>query len=543
MPDKISDLLSLIKLRYCIYLFILAFAVYLRFFANSLQLYLEFDAPGYLLPALDYLSEGTIRSYDARAYPYPMFVLVVLKIFKSLSALTIIQHVIGICGGLFFVFLSEKIFSFFPANTKYVWVLTALNSIVLALMMLNGNIIVFEKTLRPEALLMPFLNLIFLMLFLLLQAKSKKIILATCLWLCFLSMLLFPRFLLSFAAINIIAVIVFFRNCKSKKVHGLIYLTATTIIMLSLVWVPEIMFRKKSDGIYKYFVYQQFFYSNAGAVLMALKNYETPAFEYVDLNNSLKNKLEEALSHENKTSFPVLSYDVDQLQYEVIGPLIENSMLSYMSIPSHIINDSSYILNRNDTILLRNALSDELQIFYKSWTFFLTKNYPWQLFQKTFNQFFYVLSHKQSNPWLFPSEINLSSGFIIKSHHLSSFRYLFSELNYRTNESLNIRFPEILVDIYCPFSYLFRWGTWLSIFVFLYLIIQKKDFLLSLAILIIYISAVLPVGMLHTFEHQRYSQSLLVLGLYVVYGVCVEVLRNGATYRAISETKKNEIKD
>lgn len=61
------------------------------------------DTIGYLGVAFQYLDKGFFGSIAERTYPYPLFLTVIISIFKDASVITVIQHTLGLIAGFLFL--------------------------------------------------------------------------------------------------------------------------------------------------------------------------------------------------------------------------------------------------------------------------------------------------------------------------------------------------------------------------------------------------------------------------------------------------------
>jgi len=511
------------RLKMAILLLVFAYAAYLRFWGNPISIYLDFDAPGYMLPVLDFLNDGTLSSYDGRAYPYPLFLLVVLAVFKNLNAVVVIQHILALGGGLVFVFLANAAGSQFKQHRRISVVFSGISLLVISMVLFNGHLILFEKSLRPEGLLMPYLSGMALSFRLLTHNKAPRFYLLLTMFFSFLGMLLWPRFVLSFIVFSAFSVGVFVKHKQDIKIRPYLLMALALVGVIAVVRLPETLFRQKSDGIYRYFVFQQFFYSNAHAVYKQLDRNNSPLARYAHVDALVKEEIAKTRGSENAVSFPVLGYDVDKLQYETAGPVVLQQMLAMLVVPTHITSNNKHVLTHKDTLVLRNLLSAELHNYFRAWTIHLCKNNAPDLIYKSVRQFVFVSFHKKGNLFGFTPAMFFQSGFIVWPHKETSINQLHG-YGFEQGQSLVLVFPKVFTSFYNILGHFIRFVLLLFFPVFLYLLIRKKTTNYLWLMLLFYLAAIFPVSVAHTFEHVRYSQSLAVPALLLFFALCFKML-------------------
>ena len=113
------------------------------------------DTGGYIGPALCLLKHGSYEpSY--RNFPYAGFVWIILKSTGTFSAITIVQHVLGLTSGLLFWLAWQRLRVFFPPDWQVTAAHSALGLALVSGLVLSVHPMFFERSMRPEAIF-PFL--------------------------------------------------------------------------------------------------------------------------------------------------------------------------------------------------------------------------------------------------------------------------------------------------------------------------------------------------------------------------------------------------
>lgn len=152
------------------WLFIILWAAWERFSLPTAPL-ADKDAWGYLGPALTKLSGGAFAKIEGRGFLYPGFLYLVIGAFRQMSAVTLIQHVLGLVTGLLLlnVWLISRRFLFRPIIPSIVHDFAGLG--LMALYLLSSQSMVEEHFLRAESLLPFFTALCYFLIVRFLLAK------------------------------------------------------------------------------------------------------------------------------------------------------------------------------------------------------------------------------------------------------------------------------------------------------------------------------------------------------------------------------------
>jgi hypothetical protein len=130
---------------------LLAFAAWLRFTLPAVP-FADPDTYGYLNPGLNWLRSGVFQQTHGRSLFYPLFVAVLLKTTGSFSAIPLCQHVLGVSSGLLWWMLWRGGVRWLPPGFCRAWLAPLIGLAGLAVYLFGAELIVFEHSLRPEAI-------------------------------------------------------------------------------------------------------------------------------------------------------------------------------------------------------------------------------------------------------------------------------------------------------------------------------------------------------------------------------------------------------
>jgi hypothetical protein len=129
----------------------LALAAWLRFTLPAVP-FADPDTPGYLNPGLNWLRSGVFQQTHGRPLFYPLFVALLLKATGSFSAIPLCQHVLGLGSGLLWWMLWRGGVRWLPPGFCRAWLAPFIGLAGLAVYLFGAESIVFEHSLRPEAI-------------------------------------------------------------------------------------------------------------------------------------------------------------------------------------------------------------------------------------------------------------------------------------------------------------------------------------------------------------------------------------------------------
>jgi hypothetical protein len=233
-------------------------ALYIRLTIPQTPL-IDPDLGGYLKPALLALTEGKFQHLEGRTFLYPGFIYLVLKTFSDFSAVTILQHLLGVAAGGFLLICWNRAGAL--VRTALISPLTyrALGLGVTSLFLLNTAAINFEHQIRPEAIipffaiLNIFLNVEFIRQRYLLSNRQTAIRYAACNF--FIGFLLYYLkayfWLVTCLSTVPMWIILFDRNLNLRR--KILWLGVTIICVATLLVIPEERFGR-TDPVNQTFV-------------------------------------------------------------------------------------------------------------------------------------------------------------------------------------------------------------------------------------------------------------------------------------------------
>ena len=123
-----------------------------RRFALPLVPILDLDSPNYLWPALLKLNgQGFIHNAGLN-FLYPGLLFLLLRVFSDFGSIVILQHLLGVAGGMFFLLAWNRLGALDGASVLRRPVHAAIGLIGAGIYLLSPIPIMFELSIRPEAL-------------------------------------------------------------------------------------------------------------------------------------------------------------------------------------------------------------------------------------------------------------------------------------------------------------------------------------------------------------------------------------------------------
>lgn len=158
------------NLRFLIFILLLITGTILRF-NNPTDTILAYDYYGHLSPTVKFLNFGRFDHHEF-AYPYPIFIISTLSLFKNINAICFIQHILSLISLTGLIIYLEYYYKHLKTNTSFQIVYTISTAFVFGILFLNGNFIFFEKMLHHESLIIP--SSVFIIILLMFYFNSFK---------------------------------------------------------------------------------------------------------------------------------------------------------------------------------------------------------------------------------------------------------------------------------------------------------------------------------------------------------------------------------
>ena len=302
---------------------ILVWAAFLRFQLPLWPL-ADMDTWGYLNPAVSRLTGGAFQHTGGRNFVYPGFLFLVLKIFGSFGAITIVQHTLGLLTGVLLLGCWHQMGKFLPVGTVGRRAYQIAGVVLLAIYLLSSQPIIAEHELRPEAII-PFCAMSALLLalkfieqrYLREERRRSAWLGAAVIFLSFLLLSLKPSFGLT-ALFTMLPVFVSLFHGKPTRAERLIPVAAAVISVLLLI-LPE-HFLAKSDPFARRFLPEMVFYVHANLIANQMDE-DIARGECGERGCEWLNRLRSELRQEMRRSWNLnqsygsLGFDPDYLMY------------------------------------------------------------------------------------------------------------------------------------------------------------------------------------------------------------------------------------
>ena len=253
---------------------ILLFALLQRMVLNQLP-YLTGDAWGYLGSAILKFDTGNFFHIAGRSFPYPLFILVVLKVFNDFSYICIIQHIIGIISGIILFFIWCEIYRLFSVKKRIFPFYKLVGLLLMGLYLFSESSIVLEHYLLRESIYPFFLLLqvyFFIKFVVYIRDKSKLVYITGILFFInnYFLFIFQPRWGFTLFFNILIYIICFFKIKKLLWKKILLLWIVPILACFILIYVPE-NFIMKNETATKSFLYSQIFFSHAKIIDIELK--------------------------------------------------------------------------------------------------------------------------------------------------------------------------------------------------------------------------------------------------------------------------------
>lgn len=317
---------KIINNYYNVYWFVFAgiifFALIQRMILNSLP-YTGGDGWGYIGPAVTWFDTGKFIHIGGRSFPYPLFLLGILFVFKDFSYISIIQHLIGISTGVILLFIWRDITSKLSIYKEYKVHFDFAGLILMGLYLFSPSPIVLEHHLRPEAIypLFLILQMLFIYKFLInIQNNKTKLI-----WLFGSLFFINNYFLYVFqprwgltAFFNVIIYIVCFFVIKVKFIKKFLFILIIPIVIsFLLIYIPENKLIK-NESTQDTFLYGTLFWAHSKIIDIELeKDIEDPDFNKYnkEMLKKISNYMKIAFS-QPKSKHKYLGFYFNRLFYD-----------------------------------------------------------------------------------------------------------------------------------------------------------------------------------------------------------------------------------
>lgn len=108
------------------------------------------DTGGFLLPALTALSGEGFIHVNLRPFPYPLFIYCILFIFKSFKAIAVVQHILGLIGGMILWKSWQNLKYFIRDSNLLHFIHETMGFLLLFLYLLSPGVMMYEHKIMSE---------------------------------------------------------------------------------------------------------------------------------------------------------------------------------------------------------------------------------------------------------------------------------------------------------------------------------------------------------------------------------------------------------
>lgn len=507
--DKTIHLRMLKATRQIVFLAVISFGIYYRF-SNPLDIILSHDYLGHIRPISKFLESASFDHYEW-AYPYPIFAITIISIFKNINAICPIQHIISVLSMILFFIYLEKHFNKNKDNFTFQVVYTIAVSFVFYLLAFDGNFIFFEKTLHHEALIIPVsLSVAYVILRYLNNKSILNFSLSTIVL--FLSCLLEYRFTVGFISVAFILLILQIKNTKEPKIKKVIINISISLITYLAVFLPEYYLINKYDKLANSFAYTEFVFSNAKAIQKIIEKgkYVDEYFDTTYFAPAIETAIKESKPFYKK----ILGYEFDYLKYSIILPKLRTYIVT--DFKENEYPDSVYHYSRNNPNHI-NYYNN----YFKQWAYLIIKEEPVEVLKKTSKQFMEATIFNNVEYLGYPQEFQITNPIYEKDIQI---KYLSNNYKLKTNKIYNLKLPsQLYLHIV---SIILKILVLLSFIYLLLRIIKRKINYFLFFISLIVICTIIAISILHNFAILRYLQTILPFALVLILFSITEITQN-----------------
>ncbi|HOE03861.1 MAG TPA: hypothetical protein PLZ52_01485 [Bacteroidales bacterium] len=518
-----NSIVNLTSIRYLVYGMIVVSGVVLRF-SNPATTILGYDYSGFLLPVYKHFEFGTFDHYEW-SYLYPWFIISISSIFKNIDCISVVQHLLSAGSVIAFLIFVELHMLKNLTNRFLKLIFTIVLFVFVDVLFTNFELIVFEKHLHHEGLLIPSMLLITGLVFSYFNNLFKRRLLIfsiTVFFLFFVSLLQY-RFTVGLFAVALLMLFIECRFRWKKSGAKMVYPVLIFIVFYCVVYLPEKYLINKYDRVNPAFPYAEFFYSNARAVESAVNKGIVVDKKYD--SHELQNIVADVL-HSGGKKNNLLGYDFDYFKYTRSKP----SLKMYILKSNGLVDDSVkletfgdwakfYFIDFKDpeNKAIRNNYIRFCQIhnqYFKDWAWVLLKNCPKEVAAKTLKQLGFIFSPRAVYAECATDfdAVNPTQQYPFQQKYFN----LLSRLNYKQGRAIHIHFPDsgikykILTNY---FVYFFMMGL---ILYSIYLFFRRRPSLSLFSLVLIFLCTVITVSILQTFDTNRYVITLLPLAITAI---------------------------
>lgn len=481
---------ALYRFRGVLYFAIILIGICLRFFTGT-TLILDPDSKGYFYPVASLFAEFPFELGN-RSYTYALLLTPIILSVKNINAILIFQHLLStITTILICIFLYRNQEKEKHIKVKHIKFL--LGIVFLLITFWNGATILFEKNLRPEGVIYPFLILfLFLCNHILFNIKKKSIPLKVLIGFACLTAfitLMIPRLTIAIYSVFLIINILIFHS-KVFSLQKWIKIVCLYVVVFLIIISPDKLYNHGSNDN-KYFGHKQFYFSSFPEIQQVIDKGDcvNKGFDKVYFPKLYNESIE-------KTSHPeywtLAGYNID--------------------IPQYILFDKEPYKSAKKNC----SINDNL--FFKDWFWKMNLQYPHLVLKKISRQMIYLMFHPKI---LFIYLVNNNTIEQSPDQYYTEYsHYLINKLNF-SSDPVQYPYPEILNKIFILIGIIMK-GLLIVLFPFYTFQLFKKNIdWMSIIIGIILWGTLITTAWLHTLDIDRYIEFMIPITtlffLYLIY--------------------------
>lgn len=521
--------------KYLLLLVVVVLGAYRRF-SLPLTPFGDNDTPGYLAPVLSFFQYGHLSHANARGFLYPLYVLCLVFVGHSFSIVTVAQHIMGLCTGLIiFRILDESNFKGLT-NKLYRWLLLLIQLNITAYFLLAGEVILYEHTLRPEALAMFFMVLLVgVLLKIQLQPKAARLTiwLPLVVFLDLFLFVLFPRWGFALPVVFVVSAFYFVR-LKLSAIKKLVLAAVPVVLFAVVVWLPERYLVNTYDSTADSFLARQFFYVHADMVKTLLKKDIAQCKDGEEDKKKTLMAIDSTLDIASATNdnFQLLGFDPDKLMYgeanNTIEALLRNQQNKVNAAEADEWDFAQFAKQYDVRVIGQepkaygHKVCHQIRMYYAPP--FFSRGWTYLIEQKRFWSGSYADSYNALSP---SGSINdkIYGDYLTQLAQLKDYNWA-SRFRFLNGYYLFLRisfFPTLL---------LFLLATVAKPFLMKRKPLDEQAFLTRVfsfawALVLIHLALVVTVASIHTFDNDRYYKSIFPITLLMQASCMISLLSLG----------------
>ena len=215
--------------------------------------YFHNDSGHYLFSAIDFIKNHKITCYqENRNFVYPLFLAVLLKIKYSLKIIPLVQHILGLAGGLFIILLFEDFYKSLKPGKVTAVILRTGTLLVLVLYLFS-----YSANLQEHYIMVESITGFFMIMTLYLFSKSIKsnnvYFISFSFFILYDVAYLQPRYIISVIIVSAILLFMFFKK-QMPVISKLWIIIISSALIIIFLFLPNKIYKSDIPKSYYSFV-------------------------------------------------------------------------------------------------------------------------------------------------------------------------------------------------------------------------------------------------------------------------------------------------